>query len=291
MMQQFVARQTMRLAVGVLGAVLLAAAVAALAEPQAGNFPGFLIAFGNRLTDFLQLRFGSSVISDAPVLKVLAERLPPTLLLVVMGSAVALLVGVPMGLVLSLGSFRRISAPLVQVITATPVFCAGLALAYAAAHLLNWPVSVNAPVGDAIPPNQLLQITALPVLTVGLAGAAAVQLALRRSTAGSSGESFRTGLKRLGLGIFEIEILYVLPEVVAGLLNGAGEIMLALLSAAVVAEWVFHRAGAADLFVKSVALADWTMAGILLFVFAAATFIVTFLGKVLAHAVAPEDRP
>jgi peptide/nickel transport system permease protein len=177
------------------------------------------------------------------------------------------------------------------VITATPVFCAGLALAYGAVHLLHWPVSVNAPVGAAVAPDQILQITALPVLTVGLAGAAAVQLVLRRATLRSSGEAFRSGLKLMGLGSFEIEILYVVPPVFAGLAIGAGEIMVALLSATVVAEWVFHRAGAADLFVKSVALADWDMAAILLFVFASMTFTADFLGQVLGHALAPREAP
>jgi peptide/nickel transport system permease protein len=94
----------------------------------------------------------------------------------------------------------------------------------------------------------------------------------------------------MGLGLIEIETLFVLPQVVAGLLAGAREIVLALLSAAVVAEWVFHRAGAADLFVKSVALADWTMAALLLFVFAVVTFIADFFGNVLARMLAPGER-
>jgi len=125
---------------------------------------------------------------------------------------------------------------------------------------------------------------------VGFAGAAAVQLALRHSAAQASGEAFRIGLKRLGLGAFEIERRFILPQVMAGLVAAAGEIMLALLSAAVVAEWVFQRSGAADLFVKSVALADWNMAGIILFLFACLTFLAEFLGRVSGHMLASEGR-
>jgi peptide/nickel transport system permease protein len=208
-----------------------------------------------------------------------------------MGAGLALLAGIPFGLLLALGPTRRIAAPIIQVITATPVFVSGLALAFVAVHVLHWPVSVNAPVGASVPPGQAWQIAALPILTVGLAGAAAVQLVLRRTAAQSSGEAFRTGLKRMGLGLIEIEAFYVLPRAVAGLLAGAREIVLALFSAAVVAEWVFHRAGAADLFVKSVALADWNMAAILVFVFAVASFAADFLGHVLAEALAPGARP
>ncbi len=289
-MQRFIARQAVRLVVGVLGALLVAAAIAAVGDSYARNLPGFLRAFSAHLLQFARLDLGISAVSEAPALQELAQHLPPTLVLVGMGFGVALLTGVPFGLLLALRPVRKIAAPLLQVITAAPVFCSGLVLAYIAVQVLHWPVSVNAPVGAIVPADQYLQITALPVLTVGLAGMAAVQLALRRSTLQSNGEAFRVGLKRMGLGLVEIEALYVLPQVFAGLLLGAREIALSLLSAAVVAEWVFHRAGAADLFVKSVALADWNMAAILLFVFASVTFSVDFVGKVFGHALAPGER-
>jgi ABC-type dipeptide/oligopeptide/nickel transport system permease subunit len=282
-MQRYVASQAAHLVVGVLGAVLVAAAVAAVGDPQTHNLPDFLAAFGSRLIAFAQFKLGASATSGAPVLDELAGHLPPTLALLGMGIGVALLVGVPAGLLSAFGAARRIGAPLVQVVTATPVFCAGLALAFAAVHLLGWPVSINAAIGTMVTPGEVLPITLLPALTVGLAGAAAVQLALRRSADQTSSNSFRNGLRRMGLGSFEIETRFVLPQVLTGLLTGAGEIMLALLSATVVAEWVFHRTGAADLFVKSVALADWNMAAILLLVFSTLTFAATFLGNVLAR--------
>jgi peptide/nickel transport system permease protein len=288
-MQRYVARQAIRLVVGVLGAVLIAAAIAAAGEPHARNLPGFLSTMLAHLGQFARLDLGVSAISGATVLDDLRSHLPKTLGLIAMGGGLAVIAGAPIGLALAFGPIRRIASPLIQVITATPVFVSGLALAYIAVHALNWPVSVNAPVGAAVPPDQLLPITALPVLTIGLAGAAAVQLVLRQAAARSSGEAFRTGLKRMGLGAIEIEARYVLPEVFAALVSGAREIVLALVSATVVAEWVFHRDGAADLFVRSVALADWNMAAILLFVFAAITFLADFLGSVIGHALAPGE--
>lgn len=286
-MKGFVVQQAARFVVGVLGAILVATAIAALGEPSAHTLPGFGMAFLARLWQYLHGNLGLSVISGLPVATDLAARLPATLLLLLMGLGVALAAGLPLGALVAFGKARKVAAPLIQIITATPVFCGGLALAYLAVHGLNWPVSINTPIGAAIPPDQFWQITALPVLTIGLAGAAAIQLALRRASAHASSETFRTGLKRMGLSAIEIETLYVVPQVIGGLLSSAGEIMLSLLSATVVAEWVFHRAGAADLFVKSVALADWNMAAILLFVFASLTFTAEFIGKLLGHVLAP----
>ena len=294
-MLNFGARQTGRCVLGLFGALVLAAAISALAEPHSHNLAQFLLAAAKRFLAFLSLDAGRSAISGGSALAELSLRLPATLALVAAGAGVALAVGAPLGLLLGAGPMRRAAAPLIQIVAAAPVFCAGLALAYCAAHILHWPVSVNTPTTGAIPifttDLQSWRLTALPVLTVGLAGAAAVQLALRRAAAQSAGDAYHAGLRRMGLSALEIERVYGATQVLAGLLASAGEIMLALLSAAVVAEWVFHRPGAADLFVKAIALHDWNMAALILFCFAALSFVSDLGGRLGAYALANEEGP
>jgi len=293
-MLKFAACQAGRFALGLLAAAVLAAAISAIAAPRAHGLAPFLEAVCLRLWAFAQLDFGRSAISGLLAIDELSLRVPATLALVLAGGGVALIVGAPLGLLFGAGPVRRAAAPLMQIVTAAPVFCAGLALAYGAAHLLHWPVSVNAPVAASAPifsrSMQTLELVVLPVLTVGLAGAAAVQLALRRAAAESASEAYRVGLKHMGLSALEIEWVYAVPQVIAGLLASVGEIMLALLSAAVVAEWVFHRAGASDLFVKSVALQDWNVTALILFIFAGLTFLTDFLGRIGAYALANEGK-
>ena len=89
---------------------------------------------------------------------------------------------------------------------------------------------------------------------------------------------------------FEIERIYIVPQVLAALAMSAGEIVLALLSAAVVAEWVFHRPGAADLFVKAVALEDWNLAALILAAFACVTLMVDFAGRLIGTVLASEGK-
>lgn len=285
-MLRFAARQAARLAVGIAGAVFIAGAISASGESHASGLMPLLKAFGLKLFQLVRLDFGHSAVSGLPALAELGLKLPPTLMLLLGSGAVALAVGVPLGLLLALGPARRAAAPLMQIATATPVFCAGLVLAYGAVHLVHWPVSVNAAAtADAFP------IAILPVLTVGLAGAAAVQLALRRAAAQAGGEPFHTVLRQLGLHPLEIEGLYVLPRVLAGLAASLGEIVLMLVSAAVVAEQVFQRPGVADLFMHSVARADWNMAALIVFVLAAITLVAEFLGRLAGHVIANEGRP
>jgi peptide/nickel transport system permease protein len=239
------------------------------------------------LFEFAHLRFGDSAITGAPVIAELASRTPLTLVLVVEGIIVAALIGVPVGLLFGAGPVRRAAAPLIQIVAAAPIFCAGMALAFAASNLLHWPATINggARTATSVFPHSASEAQAilLPALMVGLAGAAAVQLALRRAAAEVSQETWRTYLRRMGLPAWEIEWGYAAPQIFAGLAWSLGEVMLSLLSAAAVAEWVFSRPGAADLFVKSVALHDWSTAGGVLFVFASLTLTAEFAGRCAAR--------
>ncbi len=287
-MLRFVLREAGRTGLGLVGAVLLAAAISALAMPGAGDgLWHFLVAWGRTLDAFAHLNLGQSAMTGVTAREELATRLPLTLGLVLEGLVVALIVGIPVGFLFGAGPARRAAAPLVQVLSAAPIFCAGLALAFVAADLLHWPVPRGT--GDAvnlmlIPKDaRELEILLLPVLTVGLSGAAAAQLALRRAGAESARQPWRTQLRRMGLGAWEIETVYGVPQIFAGLLADFGEVMLALFSAAAVAEWVFNYAGAADLFVKSVALHDWAIVSPILLSFAGLTMIADFLGRCAAY--------
>jgi ABC-type dipeptide/oligopeptide/nickel transport system permease component len=287
-------RESGRLVLGLFGALLLAAMISALSVAGAGqSIDAYFAALGQRLFAFAQLDFGPSAISDNGAAQELAAHAPVTLTLVVLGLVIAFLFGAPLGLLLSSGAVRRATAPVVQIVSAAPVFCAGLALAFLARNLLGWPASNGTfpSVQQLLHPDApVLRDVLLPALTVGLAGMAAIQVTLRRAASEVQDAPFRAGLRRLGLSTLEIDRVYVAPMVFAGLFANLGEVMLALFSAAVVSEWVFKCPGAADLFVKSVALHDWNIAALILFFFATMVLAANFVGRIVAEAIAGTDR-
>lgn len=285
-MWRFLLHQGARLALGLIGAVLLAASVAAFSADSARNGAGaYFSALLAQLGGFVQFHFGASVISGASAASDVAARLPVTFELVGLGAIVALVLGGPLGILLGTERPLRAAAPLMQIVTATPVFVASLALLWIAANLLHWP-DVEGHSGNS------LHALALPVLTVGAAGAAAVQLGIRRAAADAMDEPYRRGLRLMGLSTLEINSVYLVPQVLVGLCRSLGEITLALFSAAAVAEWVFGWPGAAVLFLKSVALHDWSVAALVLLVFAAIKFFADFAGELGAYALlARKARP
>ncbi len=277
------------------GAVLGAAALASLSAPHGGW--NFLSTFPSHVAAYLHGEFGRSSIEGLPAMQMAVAGLPATLELLLCGAAIALAAGVPLAIAVGRGPIRRATVPFIQFIGSAPVFCGGLALAWAAFSLFHWRTGASGDVGLALGfPSALLRgdVAAaaaglhqliLPALTVGAAGAASVHLAMRRAAATTDSESYRQGLKLMGLGALEIERVYVWPRIFAGLLSGSGEIVLTLISAAAVAEWVFGWPGDAVLFVKSVALSDWSVAALVLLVFAALKFSADFAGAVAARAL------
>jgi peptide/nickel transport system permease protein len=268
-MWRFALKEGGRWALALLGALLIAVGVSALASAKSGYGAALL----RTLLSFARLDFGTSALSGQSAARELAAHLPATAHLMLFGTLIALLLGVPLGLVFGSSAIRRAAAPLIQIVSAAPVFCAGLGLAYAARRA-----------GFEESPS-VLSALLLPSIAVGLAGTAAVQMVLRRAASQAQEGPFRIGLRRLGLSAMEIESVYVAPQVFAGLLDALGEVTLALLSAAVVAEWVFKSPGIADLFVKSIALHDWNMAALILFVFAALTATADFIGRIGARVL------
>lgn len=285
-----------RLIGSLVSVVLLASLLATLSRTTHGFWP-FASAVCGRFLDAIRGDFGRSAVTGAPAMADVISALPFTLQLLAGGAAIAFLLGIPLGILLSASRMLRSAAPLMQIVTATPVFVAALALIWIAVRLLHWSETSQASAlswtalmlsGDW---NTALRAFALPALTVGAAGAASVQLSLRRAAAAAWSGPYRSGLRMMGLGAFDIDLRYALPDVLAALLRDLGEIALALISATAVSEWVFHRDGVAVLFLKSAAFGDWSVAAAVLFIFAAITLVADFLGVLASRLIVLEDGP
>jgi peptide/nickel transport system permease protein len=279
----------------VLGAMLLVSLLVVAAGPSHGFWP-FATAVFERFLATAGGDFGRSLVTGAPAMSGVLAILPSSLELIAVGAILALLIGGPLGIFLSASRTLRAASPLMQIITAMPVFVAALGLIWTAAHVIHWdePVPTGAVSWSALQHtgglSAALHAFALPALTVGAAGAASVQLSLRRAVSAASTAPYRSGLRMMGLSGFDIGLHYTTPEIFAALLRDLEDIVLALISATAVAEWVFHRDGVAVLFLKAAALGDWPVAAAALLVFALITLGTGFLGTILAALIVPEEQ-
>jgi peptide/nickel transport system permease protein len=134
-----------------------------------------------------------------------------------------------------------------------------------------------------------LKAIAPPGLTVGLAGAGAVALSWRNALEIAGAEPYRDGLRRLGLSDSDILRIYVTRHAIALTLADLADIVLAVFAAAAVAEWIFAWPGAGAAFIHAVALDDWAVAAVIVFVIAVIRATADFAGPVAAHALIAEE--
>lgn len=270
-----------QLIVSLVGAVVLAALLATLSLHTHGFGP-FISAFSMKLLAALKGDFGVSAASRVPVAILIAQTCPATFILISVAAVIALILGTPFGVIFGVSRAARVAAPLMELTAALPVFVAALAVLWIAAHLPH--AMHNSSAG-----HDILQALVLQAAIVGVAGAGSVQLALRRGAERAWSAPYREGLRIMGLSPLDISLRYAVPEMGAALLRDLGQLALALVSAAVVVEWVFSRNGAAVLLLRSAMRADWNLAAALLLIFAVVVLVAQFIGAAAANIISPED--
>jgi peptide/nickel transport system permease protein len=201
-----------------------------LDDPVAVQYSRYLrsIATGDLGFSFSQRR---------PVVDVLADRLPYTLLLAVAALAFQLVVGVSVGLLSAAragGVFDRLALALSVVVIALPGFWIGLVLLYVFGYA--WPVL---PLGGTDLPAALV----LPAITLGAAGAAWTSRVMRSSAYEVlTGDAVR-GLRAKGLSPLSIVGRYTARAAAGPVLTMLALDLGLFLGGAVLVESVFNWPG------------------------------------------------
>jgi peptide/nickel transport system permease protein len=245
------------------------------------------------LTSLLQGNWGYSFASDRPVLPVILERVPATLLLITAAFTIAISLALILGTVAALHQYSRLDHALSFVsffAWAMPVFWFGLVAQYVfAVHLGLFPVADMNSTGahDAL---DLLHHLVLPATVLGLASTASWSRYLRSSlrdamnqpymvTARAKGHSERQALTRHGLRNALIPLVTVMGLDVPLLFTGA-----------VVTESIFSWPGMGRLFFESLVARDYPVEMGLLMITAVLIIMGNLAADLLYAALDPRVR-
>ena len=221
---------------------------------------------------------GISYRTDQDVLPSILERVPATAALAGAALALAVLIGIPLGVLAALRQNTVLDSASIVVATigvSIPNFWLGILLIYTLAVKLRWlPPSGY---GPAIP--YLL----MPALTLGVGLAAVVARLTRSSMLEVIRQDYvRTGRAK-GLSERRVILVHALRNAAIPIVTIVGVQMSALLSGAVITERVFSWPGAGRLLVDSIGVRDLPMVqGCVLFI--ASVFILLNLLVDLAYA-------
>jgi ABC-type dipeptide/oligopeptide/nickel transport system permease component len=210
---------------------------------------------------------GTSFRTRLPVLDDIKAGLPPTLQLALAGMVVALLIGLPAGIVSALKrntAADYASLSLAMIGLSAPSFWTGLLLLYVFAFRLRWFPLMGG--GDGSLPSMIVHL-ALPALVVG-AGLGALLARLTRSAVLEVlGQDYVRTAQAKGLPGRRVIVKHVLRNAAITLVAAASTMFAYLLTGAVVVEIVFSRRGLGWLMINAITGRDFPLAQGLILVF------------------------
>jgi len=208
----------------------------------------------DRLLDYVaglvQGDLGRSLRTSQAVLPMILAQLPSTLILIAAGLSVALLIGIPLGL---LAALRRnswvdtVSMSGAVLGVSIPQYWLGLVLILIFAVWLRW-----LPATGSSTPESLI----LPAITLGVAEAAIIARLVRSSMVETLGADFVRTARAKGLADHRVVIRHAFRNSLIPVVTMLGLQIGALLGGAVVIEVVFARPGIGQMIVTAITKRD-----------------------------------
>lgn len=231
---------------------------------------------------------GQDYISHEPLTQLLRERIPVTLELTIASMGLALLVGVPLGVIAASG--RRVGRTATSIFTiagiSIPDFWLGTLLILVFAAKLGWlPPTGYVKLGDSVVQN--VRYMALPVLTLATGEAAYILRTTRASMQETLERPFVTFLRAKGIRRFAIVYKHALRTASLPIVTAAGIQFGVLLGGAIVVETVFGLPGVGKLVVTAINQRNYTVVQGSVLVIAALFILVNLVTDLLYGALNP----
>jgi peptide/nickel transport system permease protein len=249
----------------------------------------FFVQYGIWLSSAVLFDFGASIRTGEPVVTGIADRLPITLWVGTYGFLVAMVLGVPLGI---LAAVRRGSATDRGVVAfgvigvSAPAFATGILLLYVFAVKLAWfPVFGE---GEGFV-DRLYHLT-LPALTLALAVMALVVKLTRAGMIESLEQDHVVFAQARGLSGARVLTAYGLRNALVPVVTAAGLVLSGLLVGSVLVEVTFALNGVGTLFVESVNKKDIPMVQGIVILTAIVVVLVNLATDIAYLAIDPRIR-
>ncbi|MFF7681546.1 ABC transporter permease [Microbacterium sp. NPDC007973] len=202
---------------------------------------------------------GTSLITGTPVATELLDKAQVTVPLAAMSLTVALVVGIPFGVLSALGRRRAGGTALsvgAQALAAVPVVWAGMMLVVVFAVWLGWLPPQGFPRVGWNDPGAAVRALILPALTIGVVEGAMLLRFVRSATLQALGEDYVRTAAAKGLTRTRALLSHGLPNVGLSVITVLGLQIAGIIVGAVVIEQLFTLPGVGRMLVSDVAGRD-----------------------------------
>lgn len=216
---------------------------------------GILEQAWSYVTGLVQGDMGVSFRTQQPVVEMLAQRLPVTATLALLGLLVVLVIGFPLGIGMGLaqqgGRGRRRGAAfsvLTSFVGAIPEYILGTLLVLVFGLSLGWlPVQGGGSWAGMI----------MPAVSIGMAAGAVMARIVRNETKAVLDQEYVSAARAKRISTRRLVVRHVLPNVVTSTLTMSGLLLVALLGGTVIAENVFNVPGLGTEIVTAILGSDY----------------------------------
>ncbi|MDR2256865.1 MAG: ABC transporter permease [Arthrobacter sp.] len=237
--------------------------------------------------------FGTSFEAKRPVLDLLAQRLPKTLLLAVLAMAVALLVSIPLGVAQAVRRnkpFDTVMTAINFVLYSTPSFFLGLILVIVFTQWMHL-LPATAPQGQTVAavlakPQGLV----LPVLTGAIPIIATFSRYMRSSTLENLGEDYVRTARSKGTPVNRVVVKHVFRNSLTPIIAMLGYYLPVMFGGMIVVESLFNYPGMGLLFWTSAQKSDYPVLMGCMLIIAIATVIGSLVADLIQAALDPRTR-
>jgi peptide/nickel transport system permease protein len=219
----------------------------------------FLVRFGEWLWQILHGDLGTSIFTNLPVSHMIAQRIEPTLSLMVLTVVFSIVIAIPLGVVAAWkhGSWIDRAVMLLAVFGfSTPVFVVGYLLAYVFALQLDWlPVQGFNSIDQGLWP--FLRDLILPTVALGLIYVALLARITRATMLEVLSQDYVRTAKAKGVGQRAVLFVHALKNAAVPIITVIGNGVALLIGGAVVTESVFAIPGLGRLTVDAILRRDY----------------------------------
>jgi peptide/nickel transport system permease protein len=215
----------------------------------------FLVRYVDWVKNAIHLEFGRSIRTNEAVTSVITQRVKLSLQLGVFAFGVAMLIGVPLGVLAAVRRRTSLDRSIVGVSVigvSAPAFATGILLLYVFAVRLGWFPVFGQGSGFF---DRLWHLT-LPAIALGLTGMGLILRLTRAGTASALEQDYVAFARARGVPQARILRSYVIRNALVPIVTGGGLILAYMLAGAVLVEVTFALPGLGSLLVESITAKD-----------------------------------
>jgi len=252
----------------------------------------FLVRFGEWLWQIIHGDLGTSIFTNLPVSHMIAQRIEPTLSLMVLTLTLSLTLAIPMGVIAAWKHGTWIDRLVMMTAVfgySTPVFVVGYILAYIFALRLDWlPVQGFTSISQGLFP--FLRNLILPAVALGLVFMALLARITRATMLDVLAQDYVRTAKAKGVGQRGVLFIHALKNAAVPIVTIIGIGFATLIGGAVVTESVFAIPGLGRLTVDAILRRDYPVIQGVVLMFSCVYVLVNLMVDLLYTLFDPRIR-